>query len=61
MLTQINIKRVDDTHVTFDTVSINNTDNVFFTNLDTGGAVRRRMRGRENIWFDETLRRRRTI
>ena len=34
MLTQINIKRVNGT-VTFETVSINNTDNVFFTNLDT--------------------------
>jgi hypothetical protein len=33
MLTQINIKRVNGT-VTFETVSINNTDNVFFTNLD---------------------------
>lgn len=34
MLTQINIKRVSGT-VTFETVSINNTDLVFFTNLDT--------------------------
>ena len=33
MLTQINIKRVNGT-VIFQTVSINNTDNVFFTNQD---------------------------